>query len=114
MCDVIDKFLQFIKGSVLIAHNAEFDASFLRAACDKHQWDFHSPIYCTLKMARELLPNLERRTLDALAEHYGLSFSSRHRSIGDAEVTAQVFANMLNLNSITLHDLETWRVQSKS
>ena len=111
LCEVIDTFLQFIKGSVLVAHNADFDASFLRIACDKHAWDFHCPIYCTLKMARQLLPELERRNLDALAQHYGLSFSSRHRSIGDAEVTAQVFANMLDLNSIKLCDLETWRVQ---
>ncbi len=111
LCDVIDAFLQFIKGSVLIAHNADFDASFLRTACDKHEWDFHCPIYCTLKMARQLLADLERRTLDALAEHYGLSFSSRHRSIGDAEVTAQVFASMLDLDTLTLDDLKDWRVQ---
>ncbi len=108
---VIDSFLQFIRGAVLIAHNADFDASFLRAACAKHDWDFQCPIYCTLKMARELLPDLERRTLDALAAHYKLSFSSRHRSIGDAEVTAQVFAHMLDLNTLTLRDLETWRVR---
>ena len=111
LCEVIDEFMEFIRGSVLIAHNADFDASFLSAACGKHEWDFHCPIYCTLKMARELLPDLERRTLDALATHYELSFSSRHRSIGDVEVTAQVFARMLDLDSIKLCDLETWRVQ---
>ncbi len=111
LCEVIDNFLQFIKGSVLVAHNAEFDASFLRTACDKHEWDFYCPIYCTLKMARQLLPDLERRTLDMLAQHYGLSFASRHRSIGDAEVTAQVFSSMLNLDSLKLCDLEAWRVR---
>ena len=110
LCDVIDNFLQFIKGSVLIAHNADFDASFLRAACDAHSWDFHCPIYCTLKMARQLLPDLEKRTLDALADYYSLSFASRHRSIGDAQVTAEVFKRMLNLNETTLRDLEAWRV----
>lgn len=116
LCEIIDSFLQFIKGSVLVAHNADFDASFLRAACDKHEWDFHCPVYCTLKMARKLLPNLERHTLDALARHFKLSFSARHRSIGDAEVTAQVFKRMLslptsNLNTITLADLQAWQVR---
>ena len=116
LCEVIDSFLQFIKGSVLVAHNAEFDASFLRAACDKHEWDFHCPIYCTLRMAQQLLPDLPRHKLDTLAAHFKLSFSARHRSIGDAEVTAQVFKHMLNLrmsdlNSITLADLNAWRVR---
>ena len=108
--DVLDDFLQFIKGAVLIAHNAEFDASFLRAACANFNWEFHCPIYCTLKMARQLLPQLEKRSLDALAQHYGLSFSSRHRSIGDAQVTAAVFQRLLDTDNIALRDLEAWRV----
>lgn len=110
LCDVIDDFLQFIKGAVLIAHNAEFDAAFLQAACAHYNWEFHCPIYCTLKMARQLLPQLEKRTLDALAAHYGLSFSARHRSIGDAQVTAEVFKHMLDTSNITLRDLEAWRI----
>lgn len=103
LCDVLGEFLRFIKGAILIAHNAEFDASFLRAACARHNYKIEYPVYCTLKMARQLLPDLERRTLDALATHYDLSFSARHRSVGDAEVTATVFKKMLQENS--LHSL---------
>jgi DNA polymerase III epsilon subunit-like protein len=51
--------------------------------------------FCTLKMARTVLPDLDNRKLDTLAEHYGLSFAARHRSIGDAEVTLGVLQSLI-------------------
>jgi DNA polymerase III alpha subunit (gram-positive type) len=46
-------------------------------------------------MARDLLPNLERKNLDSLAQHYNLSFEARHRAIGDIKVTVGVLKGML-------------------
>ena len=110
--EVWQNFLQFIDASVLIAHNAEFDAAFLRATCEKLNYSIDCPIYCTLKMARSVLKNAKKRSLDALAEFYGVKFSARHRSIGDAEVTAEVLKGMLgNLNEVTLHSLEPFHVK---
>lgn len=93
--DVLDDFLDFIKGSILVAHNASFDKDFLFHACSRFNIEIEWPIFCTLKMARDLLPDLERKNLDTLAEHYGLSFEARHRSIGDVKVTSQVLKFML-------------------
>ena len=110
--EVWKDFLQFIDASVLIAHNAEFDAAFLRATCEKLNYSVDCPIYCTLKMARSILKTAKKRNLDALAEFYGLTFTDRHRSIGDAEVTAEVMKRMLgNLNEITLRELEKYGVK---
>lgn len=92
---VLPKFLEFIDGAVLIAHNAEFDAAFLRTAAQRQGTVLDYPILCTLKLARHLLPNLESRSLDHLAQHYGLQFEARHRSIGDAKVTLAVLESML-------------------
>ena len=94
--DVIPKFLSFIEGSVLVAHNADFDMKFLRINCERIGLDLRWPAVCTLKMARALLPNLKRKNLDTLASHYGLTFESRHRSIGDVKVTCDVFSNLLS------------------
>jgi DNA polymerase III epsilon subunit family exonuclease len=93
--DVLPKFLEFIEGSILVAHNAEFDLSMVRAACSRAGVDLEWPTFCTLKMARELLPDLENKKLDTIAKHYGLTFEARHRSVGDVKVTVGVLKNLL-------------------
>ena len=103
---VLPQFLEFIQGSVLVAHNAAFDYAFLVEACRLNDIELAGwPTLCTLKLARELLPDLERKNLDTLAEHYGLTFAARHRSIGDVGVTVSVLQELLaNEGS----HLETW------
>ncbi|MBM4251360.1 MAG: 3'-5' exonuclease [Deltaproteobacteria bacterium] len=93
---VLPEFLAFIEGSILVAHNAEFDMSMLKAACSRQGIDLEWPCFCTLKMARQLLPELENKKLDTLAAHYGLSFEARHRAIGDIKVTVGVLEGMLS------------------
>jgi DNA polymerase-3 subunit epsilon len=92
---IIRQFLKFIEGSVLVAHNAEFDLGFIKAACRRQGVVIEWPTFCTLKLARQLLPNLERKNLDTLAAHYGLQFEARHRSIGDVKVTIAVLRELL-------------------
>lgn len=102
---VLTDFLDFIDGGVLVAHNADFDMGFLRQACLAQGVELEWPVFCTLKLARTLLPQLERKDLDTLAQHYELQFEARHRSIGDAKVTGSV------LNRLLAHEgrhLRTW------
>ena len=93
--DVLGDFVSFFEGATLVAHNAEFDMAFLTAACQRIGWRLQWPAFCTLKMARRILPQLESRNLDTLAGHYDLSFEARHRSIGDVKVTCAVMNEML-------------------
>jgi len=94
MDTILPDFLRFIEGSILVAHNAEFDMGMLKAACSRLGLELEWPCFCTLKMAREMLADLENRKLDTLAAHYGLSFESRHRAIGDIKVTIGVLAGL--------------------
>jgi DNA polymerase-3 subunit epsilon len=93
--DVFYDFHEFMRGCVGVAHNAEFDCNvmFYESARLGMSCNYH--VLCTLKMARTLLVQCERKNLDALAAHYNLTFESRHRSIGDILVTAEVLWNML-------------------
>ncbi|MBI2602808.1 MAG: hypothetical protein HYW48_07120 [Deltaproteobacteria bacterium] len=93
--EVLPRFLEFIKGSILVAHNASFDMGFIRAECLRQGVELDWPVFCTLKMAREILARLARKNLDTLAEHYGFSFEARHRSIGDVKVTVAVLRELL-------------------
>ena len=104
--EVLPLFLQFIEGSILVAHNAEFDMAFLRSACLQSGIQINWPAFCTLKMARKILPELESKNLDTLAEFFGLTFEARHRSIGDCKVTSAVLQSLLSHEGVSLPD---WR-----
>lgn len=103
--DVLPRFLEFIEGGILVAHNAEFDIGMIKAAASRQGVDLEWPCFCTLKMAQKLLPDLERRNLDALAEYYGLQFEARHRAIGDIKVLIGVLNRMLAKEA---SQLTTW------
>ena len=95
---VLPRFIAFAAGAVLIAHNAAFDLAFLNAGrlalCGEV---FEQPHCCTLRLARRLLPRLRRRSLDALAGHFGIPLVDRHRALGDARITVEVFFQLLEL-----------------
>lgn len=94
--DVLPAFRDFLADAVLVAHNAQFDRSFL-------DFEFRrifgigllNPVLCTLRMARRFLPSLKRRRLDLLAEHFGLSTAGRHRGLGDARMAAELLSIFL-------------------
>lgn len=110
LMEVLPGFLEFIRGSVLVAHNADFDMAFLKAACLREEIDLQWPCFCSLKMARALLPALESKGLDGLATHFGLQFEARHRAIGDVKVTCKVLKELLGLKDpLTAPAGEGWQ-----
>ncbi len=111
--DALPQFLKFIEGSILIAHNAEFDMSMIKATCSRAGIDLEWPCFCTLKLARVFLADLENKKLDTLAAHYGLTFEARHRAIGDIKVTVGVLRELLNKEAQHLtkwHHFEPYKV----
>lgn len=96
--EVLDPLEEALAGRVLVAHNAAFDRSFLdRALVDHGRLPFAGPVLCTQRLARRVRTDLLRRSLDALCEAYGLPNTARHRARGDAEVTARLLVEFLEL-----------------
>lgn len=106
---VLPQFHDFVRGCVGIAHNAEFDCGVLVSESARLGISCDYTVICSLKLARAFV-NSERKNLDALAAHYGLEFESRHRSIGDILVTAEVLWRILDANPhcATLKDFESY------
>lgn len=95
---VLPAFRDFLGPSVLVAHNATFDFSFLNFEFRRiFGIGLRNPILCTLRMARRFLPSLKRRRLDLLAEHFGLSTAGRHRGLGDARMAAEILSIFLEI-----------------
>ncbi len=89
---------QFLAGTVMVAQNAKFDRTFLdaefaRAGLGK----MTIPAVDTIALARRVRPGLPSYSLDRLAHLFRLKFDTRHRSIGDCEVTVQVFQECLKV-----------------
>jgi len=81
-----------LRGRVLVAHNASFDARVLRQAFSRAALDWPAPpVLCTVSMARHLAPLQQRRGLGPLAEALGVEVGATHRALPDAELCAQVF-----------------------
>jgi DNA polymerase III subunit epsilon len=91
-----DKILDTLGGHVFVAHNARFDWAFVNAEIGRATGrTLDGPRLCTVKLARKVLPQLRRRSLDYVAMHYGVEIQSRHRAAGDAIATARVLVRLL-------------------
>jgi len=110
---VLAQFVNFIGSGIIVAHNAEFDVSFLRVNLKKLlNKEIDNFVACTLLVSRDLLPNLENHKLPTIAKYFGLDINNRHRAIGDAELTYQIWLKFLDKlkdkKIITRKDLETY------
>ena len=95
---VLPAFRDFLGDAVMVAHNAQFDFTFLDFEFRRlFGMGLKNPVLCTLRLSRRFVPSLRRRRLDALAEHFGLSTEGRHRGLGDARMAAELLSIFLDI-----------------
>lgn len=94
---VLPKFLEFCQGSVMVAHNADFDMSFIEANAARLDLECHFTYLDTVALARVLLPELSRFRLNTVAKHLKIPLENHHRAVDDAEATAQIFERFLKI-----------------
>ena len=108
---IAPRVLDVLEGNVFVAHNATFDWNFVSDEVRKATGArLIGHRLCTVRLARQLLPHLPRRSLDYVANHYGVEIEGRHRAGGDAMATAHCLIHLLDeaadRGCNTLHDLE--------
>jgi DNA polymerase-3 subunit epsilon len=95
---VLPAFLEFARGSVLVAHNAGFDIGFLRAAAEQCRLTWpRPPVLCTVKLARRVLTREEAPSvrLSALAQLFRAKTTPTHRALDDARATVDVLHGLI-------------------
>ena len=93
---VLARFLDFIGDRLLIAHNANFDVSFIRKASRECGYKFTNPYLDTVTLSRFLNADLKSHKLDAVAKYYDLGDFNHHRACDDAEMLANIFFKMVD------------------
>ena len=109
---VFPKLLDFIKDSVLVAHNAEFDVGFLRHVARELGYEFDFTYLDTLSLAYELFPEYKTYKLGRIAKNLGIKVDVAHRALDDVDTTVKVFKVMLDMlkerGVNTLEDIEIY------
>jgi len=109
---VAPEVMRVLEGNVFVAHNMMFDWRFVTSELSRSTGrKLQGRRLCTVKMARKVLPQLSRRSLDHVARYYGVEIHGRHRAGGDALATAKCMLRMLSdlgdRGCTTWGDLET-------
>jgi DNA polymerase III epsilon subunit family exonuclease len=108
--EVADQVVAALAGRVFVAHHARFDWAFVTAELGRARaLALDGTRLCTVRLARRLVRGVRSCGLDSLTTFFGLENAARHRALGDAWVTAELFSRLLRLaheeGARTLQDL---------
>jgi DNA polymerase-3 subunit epsilon len=92
---VAEKIYQILHDKIFIAHNVNFDYSFVKSHLREAGFDLLCKKLCTVRLSRKIIPGLPSYSLGKLCESLGIINQQRHRAGGDAEATAKVFQLLL-------------------
>jgi DNA polymerase III epsilon subunit family exonuclease len=90
--EVYPEFVAFVKGTILVAHNAAFDVRFMAKEARRDNLAFPpEPVLDNLKLVRAWYPDLKSHTLGAMAAYLKVAPGRYHRAMDDSETLAKVF-----------------------
>ena len=93
--DVLPRFIDFIGDSVVVAHNASFDCSFIAKNCNDMGLEFSPTVVDTVQVCRFLYPELKSVKLNIVAKYLGVKLESHHRAVDDAKATADILVECI-------------------
>lgn len=88
--EVAKEIYQMLEGNIFVAHNVNFDYSFIKKEFQDLGANFSLPKLCTVRLSRKIFPGLKSYSLGRLADHFNIKNAARHRAMGDARATAEL------------------------
>src|SRR5688572_100900 len=93
--EVADKIFSILKDKIFVAHNVNFDYSFVKASLAEAGYEYNCQKLCTVRLARKLIPGLPSYSLGKLCHSLGISIINQHRAGGDTDATVKIFQLLL-------------------
>jgi DNA polymerase-3 subunit epsilon len=104
--EVAKKIIELTEDAVFVAHNVNFDYSFVRAAFKDLGYTYHRKTLCTVRMSRQAFPGFSSYSLGNLCANLDIRIENRHRAMGDAKATAILFDKILQSNANIIDDIK--------
>lgn len=110
--EVAPQIFSLLDQKIFVAHNVNFDYSFVYHHLKKVGYQLQSKKLCTVRLARKIFPGLPSYSLGKLCRSLGIDTPNRHRAAGDAFATTTLFKMMLDADE---HDYmgEALKVKTK-
>jgi DNA polymerase-3 subunit epsilon len=93
--DVAETVYTLLHNKIFVAHNVNFDYSFIKGHLAEEGYNFSAKKLCTVRLSRKIFPGFRSYSLGNLCQSLSIQLSSRHRAGGDADATVQVFEKLL-------------------
>lgn len=94
--DIAETVYRLLHKRVFVAHNVNFDYSFVRYALEQNGLILKVPKLCTVRISRKVYPGLPSYSLGRLCQSLDIPLVNRHRAGGDADATVLLFHQMLS------------------
>lgn len=93
--DIAKELFNLLSNRIFVAHNVNFDYSFVRHQLEEAGFKFTAPKLCTVRAARKIKPGLPSYSLGNLCRFLDISLENRHRAGSDADATAVLLSLLL-------------------
>jgi len=93
--EIAEKVYTLLQGNIFVAHNVNFDYSFLKSHLEYYGYTLNAKKLCTIRLSRQLFPGLPSYSLGNLCHSLGIDIQNRHRAGGDAAATVLLFKQLL-------------------
>lgn len=93
--EVAEKIFTILQGNVFVAHNVNFDYSFVKNHLEYYGYSLNAKKLCTVRLARQIFPGLPSYSLGNLCNSLEIELNNRHRAGGDASATIILFKKLL-------------------
>jgi DNA polymerase III subunit epsilon len=106
--EVAEKVYTILQGNIFVAHNVNFDYSFIKSHLEFYGYTLNAKKLCTIRLARQIFPGLPSYSLGNLCHSLEINIQNRHRAGGDAAATVTLFKKLQdhdkeNLIQTSLH-----------
>lgn len=91
-----------LQDRIFVAHNVNFDYSFVKYHLQQAGFQLQSPKLCTIRLSRKVFPGFRKYGLGSLCRELNIPISNRHRAGGDARATAHILDLVLQNNGLRL------------
>jgi DNA polymerase-3 subunit epsilon len=93
--DVAEKVFTCLQGNIFVAHNVNFDYSFIKSHLERCGYSLTAKKLCTVRLSRQIFPGFPSYSLGNLCTSLEIDIENRHRAGGDAAATVVLFKKLL-------------------